>query len=276
MSYETKFAEYCKNGFAILRGAFDGVVVEQVLRETREVFQPVLCQYGIDAPDADGTAFDGALEELFRRNMPAYLSAAKATQSALALHALGVCHEMIELVRSFGIAQPLIAVRPVVHIVSDALQVPGGYHRTPAHQDWRSVQGSLDALVVWLPLVPVDRQFGALEVVPGSHLDGLHKTRIDPFGNVLDDTTIEEARFVPVEVVPGDAVVFSMFTVHRTGAKQRRGVRWAASFRYNNAASPEYAAKGYPSPFVYKSQDEILFDRSPASEDVRAIFAKRT
>ena len=42
MSYETKFAEYCKNGFAILRGAFDVVVVEQVLRETREVFQPVL------------------------------------------------------------------------------------------------------------------------------------------------------------------------------------------------------------------------------------------
>ena len=276
MSYETKFAEYCKNGFAILRGAFDVVAVEQVLRETREVFQPVLGQYGIDAPDAGGTAFDDALEELFRRNMPAYLSAAKATQSALALHALGVCGQMIELVRSFGIAQPLIAVRPVVHIVSDALQVPGGYHRTPAHQDWRSVQGSLDALVVWLPLVPIDCQFGTLEVVPGSHLDGLYKTRSDPFGNVLDDAAFDEARFVPVEVGPGDAVVFSMFTVHRTGAEQRRGVRWAASFRYNNAASPDYAAHGYPSPFVYKSQDELLFDRFPTSEDVRAIFGKGT
>lgn len=274
MSYETEIEQYRTNGFAVLKGAFDGAVLEGVLRDIRDIFVPILRQHGIEVPEADDAAFDGALEALFLQDMQAYLSAAKATQSSPALHALGAGGQMIALVRSFGLRQPLIAVRPVVHIVSDALRVPGGYHRTPAHQDWRSVQGSLDALVVWLPLVPVDREFGVLEVVPGSHLNGLFETRSDPFGNVLENAAIDEKRFVPVEVVPGDAVVFSMFTVHRTGAEQRAGIRWAASFRYNNAASPDFARHGYPNPFVYKSQDELLFDGYPSPEEVRDVFGK--
>ncbi|QTN30431.1 phytanoyl-CoA dioxygenase family protein [Rhodoferax sp. AJA081-3] len=38
------------------------------------------------------------------------------------------------------------------------------------HQDYWSVQGSLDGVVVWMPLVDVDKENFPLEVIPQSHL----------------------------------------------------------------------------------------------------------
>ena len=273
MAYEAEISGYSETGFAILKNAFEASMVDSILCEVCDVFRPILKCHGISSSESVGAEFGVALEELFRQDMSAYLSAAKATQSVPGLHAFGAGHEMIELVRQFGLAQPLIAVRPVVHILSDFLRVSEGYHRTPPHQDWRSVQGSLDSIVVWLPLVAVNRDFGAIEVIPGSHLEGLLETRRDRFGNVVKESLVDNERFVPVEAEPGDTVVFSMFTVHRTGKEQRSGIRWASSFRYNNAANPDYAAHGYPNPFNYNSQDDLLIDGFPKPCDVRAVFS---
>lgn len=272
MAFKKEVEAYRREGFAVLKDVIPQIRVDALRAEVEDIFRPILRKHAIDGAKAKGQRFEDALVSLFSQNLSEYLAAAKATQSSPALHALGASEPIIEIVRAFGIALPLIAVRPVTHILSESLKVPGGYHRTPPHQDWRSVQGSLDAIVVWLPLVSVDRGFGALEVIPGSHLGGLLPTRRDPFGNVIDEKNVDLNGFIPVEVEPGDAVVFSMFTVHRTGAEQRAGIRWAVSLRYNNAAAPDFADHGYPNPFVYKSQDDLLFDDFPSPEAVRGIF----
>lgn len=267
MSPEDTRSSYRRNGYVVVRQVVARVEIDRLLADLRAAFRPQLQRHAIRDTDSDAALF-----ELFHRDMRCYLAAAKATQQVPSLHALGAGGPVLDLVRELGIVQPLIAVRPVVHILADALKVPGGYHRTPPHQDWRSVQGSLDALVVWLPLVPVDRCFGALEVIPGSHKRGLLTTVREPFGNVVAPRQVDESEFVPVEAAPGDAVVFSMFTVHRTGSEQGPGIRWAVSLRYNNAAEPDFVAHDYPNPFVYRSQDALLFEDFPRTVQVRAIF----
>lgn len=272
MAFEIEAEAYRQEGFAVLKEVIPRNRVDAMLAEFRDIFRPILRRHDIEDAETDGERFEAALVSLFTKNMSEYLAAAKATQSSPALHALGASEPVIDIARTFGIVQPLIAVYPVTHILSESLKVPGGYHRTPPHQDWRSVQGSLDGIVIWLPLVSVDRGFGPLEIIPGSHLGGLLPTRRDPFGNVIDEMSIDPIGFVPVEAEPGDAVVFSMFTVHRTGAEQRPGIRWAVSLRYNNAAAPDFAAHGYPNPFVYKSQDDLLFEEFPSPAAVRCVF----
>jgi phytanoyl-CoA hydroxylase len=272
VAFEKEAEAYRQEGFAVLKDIIPRKRIDALLAEFRNIFRPILRHHDIEGADADGELFEAALVSLFTQNMSEFLAVAKATQSSPALHALGASEPIIDIARRFGIVQPLIAVHPVTHILSESLKVPGGYHRTPPHQDWRSVQGSLDAIVIWLPLVSVDRGFGTLEIIPGSHLGGLLPTHRDPFGNVIDEMSIDRNGFVTVEAEPGDAVVFSMFTVHRTGAEQRPGIRWAVSLRYNNAAAPDFAAHGYPNPFVCKSQDELLFEGFPSPAAVRGVF----
>lgn len=272
MGTADSLSEYKEKGFTVLQALLPPGDVLDLKSEIENVFRPLLRHHDIEGADSQGEAFERALERLFDIDMKGYLAAAKATQLCPRLHAMAATEPILDRVRSFGLSQPLIAVRPVVHILSDALQVPGGYHRTPPHQDWRSVQGSLDALVVWLPLVDVDPSFGALEVMPGSHRQGLLPTHRDAFGNVVDLAAIDSDRFVPVSAKTGDAVVFSMFTVHRTGREQRDGIRWAVSLRYNNADAPGFAALGYPNPFLYKSQDDLLFEDYPTVSDIASVF----
>ena len=107
---------------------------------------------------------------LFTQNLLENLAAVKSRQSSPALHALGESEPVIDITHTFGIAQPLIAVRPVTHILSASFKVPGGYHRTSLDQDWRIVEEALMRLSYRLPLVSVGREFGAFEIIPGSHL----------------------------------------------------------------------------------------------------------
>ena len=257
-----------RDGFIIQRGALPESSMQTLLEEFRAVFRRQMRRHGIPGAEAEGEAFDAALADLFRADMKSYLAAAKLTQYLPSVHALGAEGPVLDLVRELGIAHPAIAVRPVVHVISDDLKVPGGYHRTPHHQDWRSVQGSLDGLVVWLPLVDIEYGFNAIEVIPGSHRRGLLATTPHPFGTAVLDDLIDESEYVPVEVRPGDVVAFSMFTVHRTGPADRPGVRWAVSLRYNNIDEASFIDHDYPNPFLYKSQDDLLFEDFPAPADI--------
>ncbi len=261
-----------RDGYVLLPGAIDRAPLQIVLEQCRDLIHRQLRRHGgkVD-PDA---APDVALLDLFRIAMPSYLAAAKLTQYLPSLHRLGTSDAVLGLLGRLGIVHPVISTRPVMHIVGEELRVPGGYHRTPPHQDWRSVQGSLDAVVVWLPLVEAGSDSAPLEVIPGSHRHGLYPAQSDPFGNRVADGAVDEADFLPVLAAPGDVVVFSMFLVHRTGARQSSGVRWSASFRYNNLDEPSFAERDFPNPYIYRPREDLLVPDFPATEDLQDIFGK--
>lgn len=261
-----------RDGYVLLPGALDPAPLAAVLAQSRDLFRRQLRRHG-GTPNPDAPP-DAALLDLFRIAMPSYLAAAKLTQYLPSLHRLGVSDAVLGLLDRLGIVHPVISTRPVMHIVAEALRVPGGYHRTPPHQDWRSVQGSLDAVVVWLPLVEAGAESAPLEVIPGSHRHGLYPGQPDPFGNRVADGSVNEANFQPICAVPGDAVVFSMFLVHRTGARQSSGVRWSASFRYNNLDEPSFVARDFPNPYIYRPREDLLTPDFPSAADLQDIFGK--
>lgn len=261
-----------RDGYVVIRDAIDHCVLSGMLDAFHDIFRRQIRRLDIADAAARGPEFDMALAALFQLSMPDYLAAAKLTQYLPALHALGAGDDIIAILRRLGLASPAISTRPVVHIVGDALKVPGGYHRTPPHQDWRSVQGSLDSLVLWLPLVPSDADFAPLEVLPGSHRMGLLPSEPHPFANRVAPGAVDEAAFRPVDAAPGDIVAFSMFLVHRTGARQRPGVRWSVSFRYNNLDEPGFVERGYPNPYIYKPREALLSGDTPGPAEMARIY----
>jgi len=149
--------------------------------------------------------------------------------------------EAIDIVRKHGIREPAIGgVRPAIL----ANMPRDDKFLYAAHQDISFIPGSLNSVSVWIPLQDVPAEIGPLEVIPGSHLDGLlqhngerdvKKSRLIPMPS--------DSAFVPVPVELGQAIVFSKFLVHRSGPNRSDAIRFSIQLRFNDLASPEYSRR---------------------------------
>ena len=132
------------------------------------------------------------------------------------------------------------------------------------------MQGSVDSMVVWMPLVDVDEPLGPLQVVPGSHRRGLLPSVEDPWYRRLAD--VEDDEFVPVPMRAGDALFLSAFLVHRSGQNTSEDVRWSVQFRYNNAAEPTFAARKFANPYSVRPQQDLITPGFPSQDDIATVF----
>ena len=111
------------------------------------------------------------------------------------------------------------------------------------HQDAGYTSETADVLRmmnVWAPLVPVNVENGCMEFIPGSHKWGVVPHEKDEYYLRIHDDYIQpvEADAVRIEIVPGDAVIFSNLLFHRGLPNRAAHVRWSLDFRYQDARQP--------------------------------------
>lgn len=169
-------------------------------------------------------------------------------------------------INSVGLGDLILIGTPVVHIISPDFRISGGYYGAAAHQDWPSTQGSLDMVTVWIPLTDASIGNFPLEVIPGSHKQGLRDGKMN--GSVLE-VEADDKEFHPIECKVGDVVLMSGFTVHRTGPGA--GFRAAVSQRFDNAAEPTFIERGYPCAQKRVVDREIKW--RPTKEQIEAVYA---
>ena len=85
------------------------------------------------------------------------------------------------------------------------------------------MQGSLNSVVVWVPLMDVSREIGALEIIPGSHLWGLQESREEGWYRHIEG--LPDDVYQPVEMNAGDVLIFSVFLVGQHLDSKKR-IRW--------------------------------------------------
>jgi hypothetical protein len=262
-----------RDGLVVVPGLFANNQRQEVLDDIVEVFALRARALGLRLPaSSEQETFSALAAGLYGRDIPAYVAAARLTQHLASVHRMGLCPELMAVVRELGLELPAISTRPVIHYMADRLKIPGGYQKTPPHQDWRSVQGSLDGITIWTPLYDVGPNDYPLEVSPGSHLGGLMDATPDmPNYRVLPEL-YREPDFQPLELKAGDAVIFSGFLLHRTGETGAERVRVSLSFRFNNAAEPQFVRRNYPNPYVYRPDPAILTPDFPSAQELAAIF----
>lgn len=266
---------YRRDGYRVLKQQIPVPALEACLDELCVLFNCMARRWSLPTPDAyDLPSLTAVMTAIFARDMTSFLAAGKLAQHTIALHRLGCDEAVLAPLRAAGLTAPVISTRPVIFIIHEALKVPGGYHKSPPHQDWRSMQGSLDSAVVWIPFADVTAGGHALEVLPGSHLGGLLPTDEDAFGHRVDEGALPEGDFVPLELELGDAVMFSSFLVHRTGQAGGRTARLAASYRYNNMLEPSFIERGYPNPYIYRPDLTLITPGFPEPERLHALFGQ--
>jgi phytanoyl-CoA hydroxylase len=264
---------FLAEGYLVIKSALDTVLLATINREIAELFTIQLHRLRLPVDPGDSQeAFTNNAARLLQADVPTYINTARLTQYLPSVHRLLVCDTILGLARELGVDLPVISTRPSIHFMSGALKVPGGYHKTPPHQEWRSMQGSLDSIVFWLPTTPVSVRANPMEFVPKSHLFGLLDTAEHIMTPTVSDKRITDDKFVPITAEPGDIVFFSSFMVHRTSEADDGLARIALSGRLNNAREKTYVEHGYPTPYKYSYRTDLMYDGFPTLADVAAIF----
>jgi hypothetical protein len=271
-------ALYREQGFLLCPGFFNPDEVAAIHADAKAIFAAQMRRHGlIGDGEVDEAAFTQGMFRLFDSDLAAFAYCGKQAQHLISLHRLSLDARIVDGLRALGLGFPNVSTRPVLYFNHPRLAKKEVYWRLSLHQDWRSMQGSLNSVVVWLPLIDIDRSLGALEVLPGSHKDGLVEADMeDGYGHVSRDVqaTVREEDLVSVEVKRGDALFFSTFLLHQSGTSVSDEIRWSCHFRYNDLAEPTFVERGYPHPYVYHPAPELITPGFPPRDAVARAFGR--
>lgn len=275
---------YARDGYAIARQCVSHEALDSVI----DGFRKLVAQQNryLGAPASGKVGVRGLAEEcqgLIERDLQRYFATSSLAQNLPEMFSLASSEAIIALVRGLGLETPAFLARIIMHnqsaLLSSKVAAINGYHLLSQHQDWRAMQGSLDALTIWVPLHDVGRDNYPLAVVPGSHRLGLLGAFLDQ-GNVFalrEDAKLPESDFEVLEMQKGDVLVLSGFVVHRSHATpDMTGPRFAVGARFNNASEPSFIERNYPSRHKMSLDPRIDREDWPGPDDLRQLFDAET
>ncbi len=269
--------QFKANGYYIARQLLDGQNDVIPAREgLHKSFQDQLSYLGVKLQDAE--IFE-SMRQLHKCDVERYKRLVGSLWRKIEIYNLMNHREIIGVLKDqFGWQDIFLPGGQVVHIMAKELEIPDGYFGLVPHQDFPSVQGSLDGVVVWLPLVDVDRDNYPLEVIPGSHFEGVLSAREHSNSTWETDTSrYGEEAYVPIEVNVGDVVFMSLFTIHRSSKRGRIGrLRLAASTRFDNADEATFIERCYPTAYARTVHREQYFKGFPTMAQVARIYPRKS
>lgn len=99
-----------------------------------------------------------------------------------------------------------------------AVKSGGGGGRFHFHQDNQYTRFDGPGINIWFALMEMTPENGCLQMAPGTHLAGTY----DPVESEDRDghrtVAVEPEDFLPLRMMPGDAVAFTRLTLHGSGA----------------------------------------------------------
>jgi ectoine hydroxylase-related dioxygenase (phytanoyl-CoA dioxygenase family) len=264
--------EYKANGFYLAKGLLDKKAIAQLIESMKKTVIDQL--RALSAPDEHDDIFS-ALKALHKADIQRYkkvLGAFWRKEEAFRL----AHHENITnfLKEKFGWTDLFLPGGQVALIMSHELKIPNGYFGLVTHQDFPSVQGSLDGVVVWFPLVDVNRDNFPLEIIPGSHKLGL-LPMIERGESTweVNPESYDESDFLPVDIKAGDVLFMSVFMIHRSSLEGKAdSFRLAMSTRFDNGDEPTFVDRAYPTAYIRSVTREQYYQNFPALSQVKTVF----
>jgi ectoine hydroxylase-related dioxygenase (phytanoyl-CoA dioxygenase family) len=261
--------EYLKNGYYVAKNLLNLEAINAALDDVNKIFVQQL----IDKNLVVGKTLHENMKTLFDYDVALYLASARIAKRLLSIEKLFQNEKIYSIIKNLGLDLITVLQGPILHISAPNLKIPGGYDGIEMHQDFTSLQSSLDAVIVWLPLTELDAKTISLEFIPGSHLDGILKGEITNYAYEVDLEAVDTSKMQRLEISQGDVLFFSCFLAHRTEKNPNaEKLRLGASIRFENAAEKTFIKRNYPYTMKETVNREILFPNFPSKEEVRKVF----
>lgn len=141
--------------------------------------------------------------------------------------------------------------------------------RSHWHQEYLFQPQSIDGIVIWTPLLPIEKNMGPVTACLGSHKDGLRKcARTAPYSDksgaykigIVDDELIAASypQTAPL-VAPGDLIVMDYLTIHQSGYNTSDKPRWSIQSRFFNYRHPSGMETGWKASVTAGTDIEAIF-----------------
>lgn len=227
------------------------LVVEDVL-DPQEDLGPVVAAYEEEVDQrARALHREGKLSRLyedepFKRRLARIAAEVPAAAGALDIYLIRhpamfrfllnpKVHDVVE-----SLIGPEILCHPCQHLRAVAPTALASISRTT---DWHQDAGVLwpeadDHLIVttWIPLMDVTQERGCLQVIPGSHRQGLLAPAEG--GDRVDPAVIAAGEPLPLPVRAGGMILFHNYVLHAAVPNTSDTIRWSMDLRWQDPAKP--------------------------------------
>lgn len=235
--------ELNENGYIIIKNFFSKDYINTLRNKAEEIFKIQFNKFGYSGNFTDN------MIKLFQEEEEIFINCGKIIQSGLIeLYKLPVEDNLINLIKDLGLSFPNLCTRPVLFFNHPKLAKEEYYYKTPPHQDWLSMESSSDSIVLWVPLVDVNKENGSILIWPKTH-----KLGPLPYKSVGGFASVEvSGDYIQPELEIGDIAIFSTFLIHSSGDITNNTIRWSCHFRYTNMVDQDFIDRGFPNPYIYK------------------------
>jgi hypothetical protein len=248
------------DGFVLLTDHFDvEAQIQPIKSGIREIIQIVANKHGVDAPcTTNDEAMTSGLMTLAAVNREYASEVYDAVKQLPEFMQLVVDSSNVGLFRKIrpgsrpGIAAGGYGIR--IDFPHDAK------YRTFWHQEFPAQLRSLDGIVFWSPLLPVDLDSGPVQICCGSHKSGMYPT-VEDAGfagkegayalRLASESKVIEAfdKSAPLSR-PGDLILMDFLAVHQSGENRSKFPRWSMQYRLFNFNEPTGIKIGWRGSFV--------------------------
>ncbi len=140
------------------------------------------------------------------------------------------------LVNSAGlnsIASQLMGGASTIYLPFTAVKSGGGGGKFHFHQDNQYTRFDGPGINIWFALVEMTPDNGCLQIAPKTHLEGTMESVESEDKDGHRTVTVEPEQFLPLRMMPGDAVAFTRLTLHGSGANSTNMPRLGYAVQYH-------------------------------------------
>lgn len=127
---------------------------------------------------------------------------------------------LIHSERLLAIAARLMGGPSTLYLPFTAVKSGGGGGRFHFHQDNQYTRFDGPGINIWFALGEMTPENGCLQVAPASHLQGTFDAVESEDRDGHRTVAVEPEDFLPIRMMPGDAIAFTRLTLHGSGANR--------------------------------------------------------